>query len=499
MQMVKFLFSYGLAIIINLAVLGVAIAAPIDNIRYSNSADKVRLVLDSKAPIQYSLNRKNKELLIKLPNSNGQVKKVGIKDAAIQGVVLRVDEEGSSYLQVKLTNNYQHKIFTLAKPYRLVIDILKNEKFVDIKDKKIKDNQPDKAEQLDTKKIQTSKTAAVVKIDKVWKVQDGIKYRFIQDELNGKQFQAYILIVEKDSDFELRPFSAAGVYNGRGSLLAQAKNLGLVAAVNSSYFDSDGWVVGVTKDRGRFISVEESPHSAFIVNKGVPKIIKDVAYYGYMDLYSGKRLVVKGMNRMRIADDCVVYNNAFAKSTKTNQWGREIKLKNGRVISVSKLGDMSIEPDTVIVSAHGTNAQLLAGVRPGMRLQLNETLGNEEANQAETVVGAGPLLVENSLVNVRSREENIANDIAGGRAPRTAIGVRKNQDVILVVVDGRSNSSCGMTLQELAAFMVRLGAKEALNFDGGGSSEMVLKGNIVNKPSDGKERLVSMGLGVFRK
>ena len=108
-------------------------------------------------------------------------------------------------------------------------------------------------------------------------------------------------------------------------------------------------------------------------------------------------------------------------------------------------------------------------------------------------------MVENSLVNVRSREENIANDIAGGRAPRTAIGIKKNNDIILVVVDGRSTQSCGMTLQELAAFMIKLGAKDALNFDGGGSSEMVLKGNIVNKPSDGKERLISMGLGVFRK
>lgn len=486
MQMFKFLLSYGIGIIINFLVLGLASAAPIDNIRYSSTADKVRIVLDSKSPIKYAVNRKDKELLIQLPKSDSKPQKPLIKDEAVKSVVLQADDEGSWYLQVKLTGNYQHKIFALVKPNRLVIDILKNAKPVEAKDKSDKPTKPVHA-------------AAVSKIDKVSKIQEGITYRFLQDELNGKQFQAYVVTVEKGSNYELRPFSAAGAYNGRGSLLAQAKNLGLVAAINSSYFDSDGWVVGVTKDRGRLISVEDSPHSAFIVNKGVPKIVKDISYNGYMDLYNGKRLAIKGMNRMRIAEDCVVYNSAFATSTKTNQWGREIKLKNGKVISVSKLGDMSIEPDTVVVSGHGANAQMLASVRPGMRLQVREALGNEEADQAETVVGAGPLLVENSLVNVRSQEENIANDIATGRAPRTAIGVKKNQDIILVVVDGRSASSCGMTLQELAAFMVKLGAKEALNFDGGGSSEMVVKGNIVNRPSDGKERLVSMGLGIFRK
>lgn len=484
--MYRFLFFYATGIIINFLVLGLAFAAPIDNIRYSSAQDKVRLVLDSKASIQYSVNRKDKELLIKLPKSNGPRLKPLVKDSAVQSVILQADEDGSTYLQVKLTSNYQHKIFTLANPHRLVIDILKNEKHAEEKEKK-------------NKADQTTNAVSITKTDKSKKIQEGISYRFIQDELNGKKFQAHILTIEKDSNYELRPFSAAGAYNGRGSLLAQTKNLGLVAAVNSSYFDSDGWVIGVTKDKGRLISVEDSPHSAFIVNKGVPKIVKDISYNGYMDLYNGKRLAIKGMNRMRIADDCVIYNSAFAASTKTNQWGREIKLKNGKVIAVSKLGDMSIEPGTVVISAHGSNAQLLASVRPGMRLQVNESLGNEEADHAETVVGAGPLLVENNIVNVRTRDENIANDIADGRAPRTAIGIKKNQDVILVVVDGRSNSSCGMTLKELAAFMVKLGAKEALNFDGGGSSEMIIKGNIVNKPSDGQERLVSMGLGVFSK
>ena len=69
----------------------------------------------------------------------------------------------------------------------------------------------------------------------------------------------------------------------------------------------------------------------------------------------------------------------------------------------------------------------------------------------------------------------------------------------MLVIDGRSSASVGMTLAELAQYFVKLGAVSAVNYDGGGSSEMVINGKIVNKPSDGRERWVSIGLGLFIK
>jgi exopolysaccharide biosynthesis protein len=121
------------------------------------------------------------------------------------------------------------------------------------------------------------------------------------------------------------------------------------------------------------------------------------------------------------------------------------------------------------------------------------------ANEASIVVGGGPLILEAGKVNVRSKEECIARDIAIGRAPRTAIGLKQDGTVLVLVVDGRSTNSKGLTLQELATYFLRLGARDAVNLDGGGSSVMVINGEIVNKPSDGRERPVSMGLGLFPK
>ena len=132
-------------------------------------------------------------------------------------------------------------------------------------------------------------------------------------------------------------------------------------------------------------------------------------------------------------------------------------------------------------------------------MSLTQTLGNPEADQAASVGSAGPQLVRDGQVQVTSSAEEIAPDIAQGRAPRTGVGIKKDGTVLILVADGRSRSSAGMTLAEMARYFVQLGADRAMNFDGGGSSEMVVNGKIMNDPSDGSERPIRVALGVFRK
>ena len=94
--------------------------------------------------------------------------------------------------------------------------------------------------------------------------------------------------------------------------------------------------------------------------------------------------------------------------------------------------------------------------------------------------------------------EEFGSDVAGGRAPRTALGITKDGKALLVVVDGRSRSSVGYTLLELAQFMLEQGAVEAMNLDGGGSSQMIVGSQIVNAPSDGRERRLGAGIAVVK-
>jgi exopolysaccharide biosynthesis protein len=106
------------------------------------------------------------------------------------------------------------------------------------------------------------------------------------------------------------------------------------------------------------------------------------------------------------------------------------------------------------------------------------------------------MLVKQGNVFVTTKLEEFGSDVAGGRAPRTAVGLTQDGRILLVVVDGRQALSKGMSLLELALFLRELGAVNAMNLDGGGSSEMIVKGRIVNKPSDGKERRVGNALAV---
>ena len=64
---------------------------------------------------------------------------------------------------------------------------------------------------------------------------------------------------------------------------------------------------------------------------------------------------------------------------------------------------------------------------------------------------------------------------------------------------GRQQKSIGMTLTEMAILMQELGAEDAMNLDGGGSSEMVVGNEVMNRPSDGRERSVGAALAIFPK
>ncbi|WP_062529352.1 phosphodiester glycosidase family protein [Demequina rhizosphaerae] len=105
----------------------------------------------------------------------------------------------------------------------------------------------------------------------------------------------------------------------------------------------------------------------------------------------------------------------------------------------------------------------------------------------------GPALVDDGAI-VEGIDEvevdtNFGNHSIQGDQPRTAIGMIDANHYVLVVVDGRSSTSAGVTLTELAQVMADLGATEAYNLDGGGSSTMVSDGTVVNVPGGrGEER-----------
>jgi len=113
-------------------------------------------------------------------------------------------------------------------------------------------------------------------------------------------------------------------------------------------------------------------------------------------------------------------------------------------------------------------------------------------------LSAGPILFADGASYVTSDEEVFFNTSILNVHPRTAIGYTSEGDLLLLIVDGRQSDSRGVNLDELAHIMKSIGAVEALNLDGGGSSSVFANGRLLNKPVGGAEqREVMSAIAIF--
>ena len=121
-----------------------------------------------------------------------------------------------------------------------------------------------------------------------------------------------------------------------------------------------------------------------------------------------------------------------------------------------------------------------------------------DRGRLKTAIGGWPRLIRDGKRNAEYSDilEGTRPGFSRGRHPRTAIGFNADSTkLIALVVDGRRPSDAGMSLVELADAMLQLGAHNAIAFDGGGSTTMVIEGKVVNRPSDtAGERPVGSGL-----
>ena len=107
---------------------------------------------------------------------------------------------------------------------------------------------------------------------------------------------------------------------------------------------------------------------------------------------------------------------------------------------------------------------------------------NPEWKYVNNIVSGGPYLVRHGEIFVDMTAQKLSS--VGGRNPRTAIGYTKDNHLVMLTADGREGSSIGLTLMELAELMKEFGCINAMNLDGGGSTVMYIKGQIVNKPQE---------------
>lgn len=304
---------------------------------------------------------------------------------------------------------------------------------------------------------------------------------------------AYLLDVDT-KQYKLSPVLANGEIVGRDTVSGMSDSVNAAAAVNASYFAKSGEILGMLRINGTVVGTTYFTRSALGIKPSGAAFVAPVYYDGKVTIGNVTQQV-SGVNSERGENGLVIYNRYYDTTTGTNAYGREFIVRNGRIADIRQ-SNSPIPKNGYVISAHGTSRNAFAKVRIGDPVTFTEDLGAQWGN-VPTIIGAGPTLVKNGEVNVTS--EDFPGDITRGRAPRTGAAVLKNGHMLLAVVDGRQESSIGCTLEEFAELLVKFGAQQAVNFDGGGSSEMVVGGEILNSPSDGSERKVGSALAVFKK
>jgi hypothetical protein len=172
----------------------------------------------------------------------------------------------------------------------------------------------------------------------------------------------------------------------------------------------------------------------------------------------------------------------------------EATVRRGVVTRVGgAVGRGPIAPDTTVLVGREAGATTLRRLRPGDRARVGYRL----AGPARLRFAVGGFAVLRDGAPPPGLDATV-------RAARTAAGVSRNgRHLYLVVADGHSARSSGLTLAGLAALLRRAGAHDAMNLDGGGSSTFVLRrpgepaASVRNVPSAGAERAVANGIGIF--
>lgn len=285
---------------------------------------------------------------------------------------------------------------------------------------------------------------------------------------------------------------------------------GALAAINGGYFRTTGIYrgepAGLLWLTGKILSEPSRNRPGLAIANtpgGAKAAVVSLDFRAVVDAGGGRALPLNGINRPRENDEAILFTPEFHRTTLTGPRGIEAVLIDGLVVSVHDgEGSRPIPENGLVISAAGKAATWVReNLRPGGRAEVRSEAAMDPSPDwtPEFILGGGPALVRNGRPASAADQGGYDQGFFLKRHPRTAVGVRADGTLLLVTVDGRRPArSVGMTIAELEALMIELGSVEAVNLDGGGSTTMVIKGRVVNSPSDPTgERPVSDSLLVF--
>jgi hypothetical protein len=311
-----------------------------------------------------------------------------------------------------------------------------------------------------------------------------------------------------------------------------ARRLRALVAVNAGFFiisSADGFPgapAGLAVYGGRLESLNNGPRAALIISDGRPRIAVAEAT---VTIRAGQAAhLVNGINRIPgVIEDCgrpggqptaqprqdvtctddnelVLFTSQLGAPAPRGRGSQAVLRPDGTVIRAgARTGGRVPAGDSVIQGIGGAATWLAKHAIVGHRLVVTERVADAAGHPIPlspgvSIASGAPMLVQNGHIAIDAAREGVLDPAdpsfnyawAEEPQPRTAAGIDKHGRLILVTIDGRQPGlSDGATLSEEASLMQSLGAVDAMNLDGGGSTAMAVNGTLFNHPSDpGGER-----------
>lgn len=364
----------------------------------------------------------------------------------------------------------------------------------------------------------------VTRIQTSQEILDGLTYINTVSTHKAGRVESFVLELEEDSKVFPILLQSSGTVYGTATISAavkRAQELGyqVLAAVNTDYFSTaTGVPMGIVIEDGVYKSDADGNPAMVIADDEVRLCEEPVVTLTLTNEENDTEIVPNYFNKYRASTGGVYLLNEYfsSVSTRTSSSGWFVRMKvvdydpadedhqltvNSELeLEVTELlqtdGAISIGEGEYILTADDVSKKdsVFASFQVGDRVTLETECEDDDLSDAQWAGGVGDTIVEKSKVT-DSKDWTKVDYVDSVRAPRTALGVRRDGTLVVYAVDGRqSKHSVGLTMTDLANEMLERNCRWAVNLDGGGSTSASVwvpgqsSITLQNSPSDGKAR-----------
>lgn len=342
------------------------------------------------------------------------------------------------------------------------------------------------------------------------KIAYGINEYHLQKEMYDGMQNIYVAEVDLTRDYiDVEALFSSGGVSRKSTVLNMAKNSGAFVAVNADFFQTSGSDSMSATPTGTLLRDGEILSTPSLGDSGCATVgIKndntvDFSYWSQnitLTAPDGASTKIHHINKFYDDGGLILITSDYSGNSIGGDF--EIIVNSEGVVtdSFQNAGVLKIPDGSFVIASNTyTNTFLADHFKVGDKVKIDYEITPSDYKDYKMAISGSTLLVKDGAA-----AEIINSAGIGGYNPRTAMGATADgKTLYIVTIDGRADNAKGMTLSQVADFMMKLGCHNAINFDGGGSTTYVSKTieeaepSVKNQLSDNYQRPVSTGVGVI--